>query len=82
LSVGRIQARKAEKSRENTAILDELEQRPGMDEIRRLRELAADLRRRAAREADPETVSELLDLADHCERTANQLEGDGSRPDG
>ena len=51
-----------------------------MDEIRRLREMAADLRRLAAAEPDAGTRRELLDLAERCERTANHLEGDGADP--
>ncbi len=50
-----------------------------METIRRLRELAAELRRLAEDEPDQATRANLLDLADRCEATANHLEGNGPR---
>ncbi len=48
-----------------------------METIRRLRELAAELRRLAEDEADQSARADLLDLADRCDATANHLEGNG-----
>ncbi len=48
-----------------------------MDMVRRLRQLAAELRRLAEDEADQMARADLLDLADRCEATANHLEGNG-----
>jgi hypothetical protein len=49
-----------------------------MDEVRRLLELAADLRRLAADEPDQAARRGLLDLADRSEATANHLGENGS----
>lgn len=49
-----------------------------MDAIHQLREVAANLRRLAASEANPAGKAALIDLADRCEETADHLQGNGS----
>ncbi len=50
-----------------------------METIRRLRQLAAELRRLAEAEPDQMTRADLLDLANRCDAVADHLEGNGPR---